>query len=524
MKNKIFQPITIAIISITVVAFILRVYQSAQLVRQLNRDEAALAYNSFLLQKTGKDEWGVSWPITPKSFGDSKLIGYHAILVGLFSVLPYEDWVVRLPSVFFGSLLVLLGAVLVKQLGGSSSASVLSALSITFAPVLIHFSRFAYEAVVALFLYVAACVLLFASPSDEKKRMVFDGLAAILIFLSLLTYNTPLLITPFLIIAVPFVRNIRLVRSWIPATLFVGIAWLLGVAVLFPMLSQKSGISIFSDETILQTYPAYRANFNGLAQSVLGNQYVFYANQIISRFVASFNPTFLLFSGGAHPWHSLAGHGHLTIPILAVSIFGIIRSHKHKLGKPLLFLLLTSLVPASITVDAPHATRSLFFFFLLAVYSGLGFDYLRSWILKVLPNQNSFKSRTLLFWVVTLLIVISGSRYYFDYISNYPIQAQVAYQLGFNTLVAQVESDYPEEMVAVVDPGGYQYISAAWYSKLDPETFFSSVVKQQPTHIGLQYGERVGRYHFIAQESDRANDETILITWNATTAQWDMKL
>ena len=65
----------------------LRLFQLGSIPAILNRDEAALAYNGYLLSQTGKDEWGKIWPPTLESFGDYKLPGYPLILAILFCAL-----------------------------------------------------------------------------------------------------------------------------------------------------------------------------------------------------------------------------------------------------------------------------------------------------------------------------------------------------------------------------------------------------------------------------------------------------
>src|SRR3990172_6192442 len=87
------------------VAFLQRFWQVGQLPATLNRDEAAVAYNAFLLSETGKDEWGRSWPVALESFGDYKLPGYSLVLMPFFKLLGLNDWVVRLPSVIAGTVL-----------------------------------------------------------------------------------------------------------------------------------------------------------------------------------------------------------------------------------------------------------------------------------------------------------------------------------------------------------------------------------------------------------------------------------
>src|SRR5258708_7256406 len=92
------------LIFIFLFGLVLRFWQLGSIPVILNRDEAALAYNAFLLKETGKDEWSKTWPLTLQSFGDYKLIGYPLLTIGSFFLLGYTDFAVKFPSAFFGSL------------------------------------------------------------------------------------------------------------------------------------------------------------------------------------------------------------------------------------------------------------------------------------------------------------------------------------------------------------------------------------------------------------------------------------
>ncbi len=472
------------------------------------------------------------WPITPKSFGDSKLIGYPTLLVGLFQFLPYEDWVVRLPAILAGSLLPMSVYFFSRTLGISKRFALLGALSIAVNPVFVHFSRFAYEAMVAVTLVVTATALLLYQAKTRSLRIKFDLLAAALFFFSLLTYNTPLLLMPFILLIVILHRDIGAIKKW-GVTIGVLLAtWLFALLLLFPMLSQKSGIAIFSDQTYIQNYPAYRASFSSIFQPLIGNQYVYYSLAIFRHFIASFSPQFLVLGGGAHPWHSLITYGHISWIVYFGAVASIISTLYHfvkpnnkrkntRIERILFILLLFSLLPAVITVDAPHATRSLLFFILLVVASSQFFEQFLSRIR--LPLIGGHIQRLLLTSLI-IATLIGGTTFFTTYLRKYPAQANYAYQSGFPELITALDETYPNQPIAVVDPGGYQYILLAWYGNYSAHEFFQSIVKQQPNAIGLQYGERLGRYHFIVQASDRSDSESIIVAWEENNQQWQYQL
>lgn len=523
LQNK---PLLLSLLVIFLLGLFFRFFQLSTTAPILNRDEAALGYNAMLLKETGRDEWGISWPITPRSFGDSKLIGYPLLLVGLFQFLPQADWVVRLPAIIAGSLLPILIYFFARRLGLTKHFALLAVLSIAVNPVFIHFSRFAYEAMVALTYFVAATTLILCPTKQFKRRLVFDLVAALLFFASLLTYNTPLLLLPLLILLIPIQRGMFPVKIWLSSVAILSLTWVIALVLLFPMLAQKSGISIFSDQTYIQEYPQYRASFNSLFQPLLGNQYIYYGKSILTQMLKSFSAHFIVTAGGTHPWHTLRNHGHLSWIIYFGFLSGII-SYGTKLIRRdrrlrknnhfLMLLLIGSLIPASITVDAPHATRSLLFFVLVTVIAVYAYQQLSAHIHLSLLGR--FTKRLIILGLLATTL-IGGLAFFTQYLQNYPAQAARVYQVGFDQVITNLDKLYPESNIAVVDPGGFQYILLAWYAKYSPAEFFQTIVKQQPNTIGLQYGESLGRYHFIMQASDQSPVEDILLFWNESTNQW----
>ncbi|MBU1966945.1 glycosyltransferase family 39 protein [Patescibacteria group bacterium] len=236
-------------ISLFLVSFLIRAYLVGQIPSILNRDEAALAYNAYLLNETGKDEWGKSWPLSLESFGDYKLSGYVYALVGLFKILPLNDWVVRLPSLLAGSILVILGFFFAKVVKFRESWARLFAILLATAPVFIFYSRMAFEANLALSLFIFSLTLLLAQVKN-KNRVAIDLLALPLALFSVFTYNAPLLLLPFILPIIIWLRGYKKWEKWLLPV--AGLVLVIGIAgsQLLSLSSQKSGITIFQDETV----------------------------------------------------------------------------------------------------------------------------------------------------------------------------------------------------------------------------------------------------------------------------------
>ena len=517
MKSKILLFLIIAL------ALILRVYQVSALPLILNRDEAALAYNAYLLEESGLDEWQQTWPIAFKSFGDYKLPGYIYTLVALFKFVSPSDLVVRLPSVAAGTVIVFLGYFLAKKIFKQEKDSLLVALILAVLPVGIFYSRMAWEANLGLMFSLIAVILwLFVEAKNISQRHQLDAVGLLFCIFSVLTYNAPLLYLPALAVIIIINRGLKKWRKWLP--LVAGISLVLtGSWLLFNQITaQKSGITIFTDSTVRTNYVQYRQTLSGLKLILFGSQYAYWFKLIINNLWESFSPQYLITRGGSHPWHSIHNHSHLYWSVYFLGLVGIIASLyaviktklKTETGRNLLsliWLLFASLLPSIVTVDAPHATRSLLFFIIMVVLAVIGLRQIGRIVKNKLVVQMIFIS----------FLALESSIYFKDYFIIYP-QQQTVLQPGFDIAMQETYQKFKDEPVAVV-ADGYQYILAAWYLKLDSQTYFLTNIRQNPDTIGLSYGQQVANYRFIADREDRSETEHLLLFWDENKELWQIE-
>jgi len=89
-------------------AFFLRFYQVTKVPPSLNWDEVSIGYNAYSILKTGKDEWGVPFPLNFRSYGEYKLpVQIYASIPGI-AVFGLNELGVRITPVIYGTLTVLL--------------------------------------------------------------------------------------------------------------------------------------------------------------------------------------------------------------------------------------------------------------------------------------------------------------------------------------------------------------------------------------------------------------------------------
>jgi 4-amino-4-deoxy-L-arabinose transferase-like glycosyltransferase len=509
------------ILIIVIISFFLRLYKVGQNPTILNRDEAALAYNAYLLKETGTDEWQQKWPLTLQSFGDYKLVGYPLLLIPVYTIFGMADWTVRFPSVIAGAVLLVLSYAFGRSMQFDKKVSLIFSFLLATTPVFFFYSRIAYEANVALMIFVGSLTLLF-SVRPTIQKYVADGAAAILMTYAVFTYNTPLLLLPFVIMLIPWWRGLKQWKQWLPVFLALSLVALAAGTQLLSVSSQKSSITIFQDENIWKRSVEHSEKFNGISRTLFGNRFVVYCQVIAENYLKSLSPVFLVEGKGGHPWHSVPNTGHILNVVYVLAIIGILstvwsvisnikKTEKSEVRRSLLllFLFFVSWLPAVVTVDAPHATRSLFALFLLILFSTIGLS-----TLYVDKKHGRFLLTT-----TCIVIGLMFTNYLRNYFFTYPNNQQ-AFKPGFNSVIKDLSTRHTEGDIAIVDDEGYHYILLAWYLKLSPTQYFDTVVRQLPNKIGFRYGERVDRFHFIASPNDRSEAEKALLQWKKGT--WEV--
>src|SRR5947208_1214803 len=104
------------LIGVIVLAAILRLFALSDFPVGLNADEASLGYNAYSLLQTGKDEYGTSFPLQFKSFGDYKPGLYVYFAMPFIWLMGLNELAVTLPSAMLGIATVYLVYLLGKKI------------------------------------------------------------------------------------------------------------------------------------------------------------------------------------------------------------------------------------------------------------------------------------------------------------------------------------------------------------------------------------------------------------------------
>ncbi len=464
------------LITIIVLASVLRLYSLSDYPAGFNADEAALGYNSYSLLLTGKDEHGHPWPINLESFGDFKPALYAYILLPFIKILGLTEFAVRLPSALFGVAAVLGIYLLVKTIFKNEAIALISSLFLAISPWHLHFSRGGWEVNVATTFLIFGTWLLI---TWTKRQRIYLLLASIGVFiLSMYTYQSARIIAPLLFISFSLVyfKNYLTLKK----QTLVGI--LTGLVMCLPLLvtiftsdasSRFSGVGFLADKGPLSRVNELRGQhqpWNSIVSKSLHNQPLAYSLQFFQNYLDHFNSTFLFISGDVIKRNNVPQMGLLYLSDFILIGLGLIYLLKTFSKNSLLIMLwlLISPIAAALTFQTPHALRAQNMVVPLTIISSIGLYYLFSMV-----KTSKLK------YITTILVVLIYSyqitNYIHEYYVHYPLEMPDAWQYGFKELVnyiAPISNNYSQ--VYITDVSDQPYILFLFYSQYPPQLFQSN--------------------------------------------------
>jgi hypothetical protein len=468
---------------VLLLAGLLRVYQLSLTPGGLYWDEAVIGYDAFSLAKTGRDHTG-NVPITfIKSFGDFKNPLYVYLTSTVIKLTGQLNKVsVRLTSVIAGIMTCWGVMILTKIWTKRKRVSLLAGLLIAISPWAVMMSRAGFEA--NLFLSLSLWAIIFFSWFIKNGKIHNLLLSSSLFGLTLYSYHSAKITTPLIVLSffVIFSKKLLKLKFKLVGPLLVLFLW---------------GIPFLNSETIKTTFfrvggvtQVNQEVINKNADELLRDDYVavnrfFHDSRYIriksylSNYAKNLSFNYLFFEGDSNRRHSLDGFGQLylveMLSILAGGYYLLKLKKKSGLRKLLAVLLLISPVPSAISVQAPHALRSILLLIPLSMLSALGFNYL--------IGQKRIKILTLLLGV---FILFQSFEFFHHYFNHYNYSNSTDWQYGYKDTIDYLK-DLNIEGKKVVFTN--EYSQALWYLAFywpfDPSEF------QQDAKI--DYGES-GRF------------------------------
>lgn len=459
-------------------------------------DEALPGYNAFSLLKTGKDEYGKSFPLVFRFYGSFNPPIFTYLTAFSVAVFGVSVFAVRFPSALLGMFSAIVVYFILRKSNFTKDrfTAIVGALFALISPWLILHSRVGYEVSTAFFLFSAGVLLAWLS-LKESKFLIWSFL-----FLSLSTYAayTQRFIVPFFILALlvvfksKFFKGREKVRKNL--ILALGIAFLTQIPNFYllttPAFFPKSDLL---STGIIEGQAQKIANFLPYALSFI----LSFVREVFSQYFSYFSPRSLFFLPDPDLQRSIPELSTFYFWMIIPYIFGVYllwKNKSHDFIKFLLILALITPIPASLTKNPFSTHRALPLFLPLILIITLGYER----IVKNFPS--GLKS------LVTLgLIALSLLLLWRSYFVLLPHERATAWGYGVKEL-AEIIKERPDT-IFVIDQTRTKplYMQLAFFLKFPPEKFQAI----SATRIRESYYEEVE----FNLEYKFANIETRNIFW-----------
>lgn len=494
---KVRRPLKIVLILIFFLSLTLRLIKLGENPTFIS-DEASIGYNAFSILKTGKDEWGKSFPIYFKAFSEYKLPLYIYLAVPFVGLFGLNEFAVRLPSALAGAFTPVLLFLLMNQLFSgkkySSFLALLSAFFLAISPWHFQASRMALEANLALFLTCLGVYLFLVA--REKKKVWYLCLSFLVLGLTFYTYNANRVFIPlFLFFLFFFDKKKRkfLRKNW-PALLIFFFFILSIILTDFRGSKERlSKVSIFSDQgltaRIFEKRVSCQENLPFLVCRGIFSQTVFYPLVFAKNYLSHFNPNFL-FKGPGLAQYGVPRVGVIywfELPFLLTGFWYLLRKKSSKIF--LLSWLIAAPVANSVTGTA-HPVRSLLLLPCFPLLTSLGVFYWFNWL----------KNYKKVFLVVTIFVFFISLGFFLKkYWLEYPLQTGSVWQSGYKPLYQFLGSKEQEyDRIWVTKLYGEPHIFYLFYSQFDPNKYQEEEgVVRYVRRDGWANIDKIGKYFFF---------------------------
>lgn len=501
------------LLGILLLGFILRVLFLDVTPPGFNADEAALGYNAYSLLKTGKDEWGVSFPLVFKSFSDYKPGLYVYLAVPFVWILGLNEFSVRLPSIILGSLSILLIYFLSKELFGKKSVALSSAFLLSISPWHLHFSRGAWETNVATF-FILLAVYMFVKSFKNHSLLWISTVAFIA---SMYTYQTPRVVVPSLVLLLVIsYGKVLLIRRNIP---IIVMTVFLSIPLIFTLtstagLARFQGVSIFSDTGPLSQVNEERGehqNPSSFWAKFFHNKETIYAGKLFSHYLDHFNPNFLFTSGDPLKRNNIPDTGEMYVFEIVTLVSGLYFLVKNNFNhtKVLFLWLIVAPLASSLTYQTPHALRAHNMMMPLILISGFGLGLLWEKLSRLArPVKYLVLSGVVL--VIFFFITSFLDRYYI----HLPKQNALEWEYGFSQAIPYiVKNQNKYQKIVITDKYDQSYILFLFYSKYDPAQYQTDKKGIGGNKFGFSTVNSFGKFEFrpIGKEEIRNSKDTLFV-------------
>lgn len=457
-------------------AFILRFYGLGANPPSLNWDETAHGYNAYSILKTGRDEYGLKFPLYFRSFDDYKPPLYTYMVVPSVAIFGLNNYAVRFPSALLGTFAIFFTYLMVFELTKNKKIALLTSFFLTISPWHLQFSRVAFETNSAIFWSVLGTwAFLRGIRSDKLSTTFWLTLSSIAFSANLYMYHNSRVFVPLfgLALLVLFHKKLLNVKKHLilPLLIFaISVAFLVPIAISDAGQVRFKGTAVFGDVS-----PLYKASDlilddqesgQTVAGKILHNRRFVYIPIIVENYLSHFRPSFLFFEADMDRHHApLMGLLYIwDLPFILAGTYFLIRKGFKASTKVLVFWwFLISPLASAVTWGVPHSLRSEIYLPMYQIFAALGF-YSLSKLSKI----------KLLTVPAAVLLILNFSFYLHQYHHHLPLEFSEAWKFGRREAAIFTESEknkYDRVVVSTKLEQPHEFW--LYYLKYDPKKYLS---------------------------------------------------
>lgn len=367
--------LTEMIVLVLAIAFILRFFNLATVPPAVDWDEASTAYNAYSILKTGRDEYGKSFPFLFRAFDGYVPPALIYLNVPSIKIFGLNALGARVPNATLGSLTVVGFYFLLFELTRRKNLASTGALLLAISPWHVTYSRVDFFATLPIFFVVFATYFLLRGLNKNK----FLVLSSLFFVLAILSYFSAYVFVPLFVIALVFIykEKLGLKRAFV----FTAPIFLMTVFILIFSNGGQArfkGVSAFSDQDIIKESSEF-ARQDGLIGSVIDNRRIVYGQKFLEGYFASFRFDFLFGKVDQITRMVVPGAGFglmlwWDLPFLLAGLYFLLNK-KPNGWKVILIWLVLSPIAAAPTLPQMTSTRTTLMIPALVALTSYGFYF-----------------------------------------------------------------------------------------------------------------------------------------------------
>ncbi len=481
------------LITILIIATFFRFFWLTKSPPALNWDEVSIGYNAYSILKTGRDEWGKSFPLFFKAYGEYKLPGMIYASIPAIALFGLNDFAIRFTPAVIGVIAVYVLYLLGKELFDEKTG-LLAASLLAISPWHVHLSRASFEAGLA-FLFLELGMFYFIKFLKKPKSIFPMLLATCYLILSIYSYNSARILIPLLALAYLFLFRHRFRQLSKRSFIILFSILLLALPAYLQLTKPEARIrldtlSILHNRGFLQQIGESRGytKLPSPLPQLIHNKYTHLAYTVFFNYLKTFSTEFLFFQGSHYTQRSVQGIGLLYLFELPLLFFGLLKL-KNKTAKKIIYpWLLLAPIPSAITIDAPSALRSLNLLPPLLLIEAVGAVYL----FKLICSKSLILKLTLTAFILWNIAYFSYRLFYV-----YPIKYASDWQWGYKQAVQKSMAYYPQvKHIYFTTKYGEPYMYFLFYSHYDPYKFQTTKVERTTDKTGWVHVVSFDKFYF----------------------------